>query len=326
LSGGAENLACMAITSTAASHTLGHGIHAPASEDPHTALLLTLDAWRRVLPASAVFTGLTAAAVYGLWLPPIPALVPIFVDMGTCRGEVKPSRPELRVTRHPTRPTRVLLGEIPLAAAPEALLACGRLLGLLDLIILVDAALRRRRCTRAAIVEVAHRRRRGAPLLRQALSCADGRSESPWESVLRLFHVAVGVTVLPQAVLRDAQGAFVARADLLVAGTATLHEYDGAGHRDAATHREDLRRDRRLTSSGYVRRGYTSEDLRLRAAEMLRDCDSALGRPHRPSRLEAWDALIADSLYFGQMTPRLATALRPRSPRKLVSYPADSGE
>lgn len=304
---------------------LGHGIHAPWSADAQTLLLLTLEAWRRALPASAVFTGLTAAPLYGLWVPPVASPIPIFIDMGTCRGEVKPVRPQLRVTRHPTPPERLLLGDIPVATVPELLLAAARVLGLLDLIVLVDSALQSGWCTYHEIAEVARRRRRGAPLLRQAVALAD-RSESPWESILRIFHVAVGVPVRPQVDLRDAHGVFLARADLVIVGTMALREYDGAGHRDAETHRDDLRRDRRLVSAGHVRRGYTADDLRFRAAEILQDCDRTLGRPHRPSRLEPWQALTTDSLYFGGMTPRLAAALRPRTTRKLVSYPADTGE
>jgi hypothetical protein len=44
----------------------------------------------------------------------------------------------------------------------------------------------------------------------------DGRSESPWESVLRLLHVAADVEVEPQKKIYDEWGNFVARADLWV--------------------------------------------------------------------------------------------------------------
>ncbi|WP_238993268.1 hypothetical protein [Nocardioides caldifontis] len=74
----------------------------------------------------------------------------------------------------------------------------------------------------------AARRRRGAPSLRQALELADGRSESPWETLPRILHVACGIAVQPQYVLLDAAGDEVARADLWLEGTNALHEYDGA--------------------------------------------------------------------------------------------------
>lgn len=304
---------------------LGHGVCAPARprlDGP----LEAMAAWTSVLPGSGVFTGLTAAAVYELWLPPLPASVPLFVAMGGVRGEVRPARPQLRVSEHPTRPAQVFVGGVPLATVPELLLAAARVLGLLDLTVLTDSALHLRRVRVADLVLVARRRRRGAPLLRQAISLADGRAESPWETILRLFHVTVDVPVVPQVDLHDAAGAFVGRADLLLPGGTTLHEYDGGGHRDPVVHREDLRRDRRLIASGHVRRGYSADDLRYHPESILADCDATLGRRHDVRRLDAWRALTADSLFFGAMTPRLRAALEPRSARKLVSYGADSGD
>ena len=64
-------------------------------------------------------------------------------------------------------------------------------------------------------------------MLRRALALSDGRSESPWESLRRVLHVVCGVPVEPQFVLLDDHGVFVARGDLRISGTTTLHEYDG---------------------------------------------------------------------------------------------------
>jgi hypothetical protein len=299
-----------------------HGLHVPETSD----LMGLLRAWRPLLPPTGVFTGLTAADAYELWLPWLPETRPLFVAMGGRRGEVKPIRPELRVSRHPTEPERAVVDGVPLASPAELLIACGRYLGLLDLTVLVDCVLSRRLATLGELRVAAQRRRRGAPLLRQALLLCDGLSESPWETILRLFHVAVDVAVTPQHVVYDERGAFVARADLHLVGTRTLHEYDGAGHRDAAIHRADLIRERRIIAASHLRRGYTSDDLRHRALEMLRDCDQTLGRRHDPRRLAAWHALIRDSLYFGRMPSRLRVILLPRPARKLVSYHADSGD
>lgn len=302
---------------------LGHGV---AASLRFVGPLESMEAWTPKLPPSAAFTGLSAAQVYELWLPPLPATLPLFVAMAHARGEVRPARPQLRISEHPTPPAQTYVGSVPVATVPELLLAAARVLCLLDLVVLVDSALHLRWTSPAELARVSERRRRGAPLLRLALSLVHGRSESPWETVLRLFHVAVGVPVLPQAEIRDESGAFVARGDLLLTGTTTLHEYDGGVHRDPDVQREDLRRDRRLVASGHTRRGYTADDLRHRPDEILADCDATLDRRHDPSRLDAWHALTSESLFFGAMTPRLRAALLPRSPRKLVSYGADSGD
>ncbi len=92
-------------------------------------------------------------------------------------------------------------------------------------------------------------------------------------------------------------GSFVARGDLWLAGTRTLHEYDGAVHRDRAQHRADLLRDRRLVAAAWTRRGYTSRDVIEGAAGVIRDIDLALGRPHRAEHGRRWHALVAKSLF-----------------------------
>jgi hypothetical protein len=303
----------------------GQAIFGPPGLTGPFALLGELDAWIPTLPASAVFTGLTAAQVWQLWMPPLPADLPRFVAMGRGRGEVKPVRPELRVSRHPQTPGRVLAGGVPVATVPELLVACARVVGLLDVITLVDSALHDRVCSRAELEAIADRRLWGAPRLRAALLLGDGRSESPWETILRLFHVAAGVPVIPQVDLHDSSGRFVARADLLLEGTRSLHEYDGEVHRDLEVHRGDLRRDRRLVAASYVRRGYIADDLRHHPEAILADCSQALGRRLAPSRLAAWQRLTADSLYFGRRTPQLTAMLQPRPRAKRVALYVDSG-
>jgi hypothetical protein len=176
------------------------------------------------------------------------------------------------------------------------LLACARDLGLLDLVVLLDSALRRGRWVQQDFEQVARPRRRGAPALRESLAHADARAESPWESLLRLFHVLCGVPVEPQREVYDERGVFVARGDLWLRGTTTLHEYDGAVHRDRRTHVRDLARERGLANVGWTRRGYTAGDLLGRALVMLREADAAIGRPHDPRRLDPWRSALRESL------------------------------
>lgn len=265
--------------------------------------LADLRAWQQLLPASGCFTHLTAAEVQGLWLPPLPDQTPVFASLPA--GQDRPRRPGLRVSRLSVTTTPEVVAGVRLAPVPELLLACARDLGVLDLVILVDSALRSGGTSPGEIRAAAGPGRRGAPALREALRYADARAESPWESVLRMFHVFCEVPVEPQVEVYDDQGIFVARGDLHLLGTRTLHEYDGAVHRERRTHVRDLERERGLANTGWVRRGYTSADLLGRAHVMLREADAALGRRHDPGRLEPWRGALRQSLFSPSGRARL---------------------
>ncbi len=283
---------------------LGYGVYRRAGNDEAGRGLADLRAWQQVLPSSAAYTHLTGARVHGLWLPPMPAHLPLVV--GLPKAGTRPKRPQLRCVRQTTSAAPVLAQGLRVAPVAETLLACAHDLGLLDLGVLVDSALHLRLWSEEQLRATAAPRRRGAPALRAALACADARSESPWETLLRLFHVTCEVPVVPQFEVRDERGGFVARGDLWLRGTRTLHEYDGAVHRDRRTHVHDLARERRLANLGWTRRGYTSEDLLDRADQVLREADAALGRPHDRARLDRWWALLDESLFTSRGRRRLA--------------------
>lgn len=280
---------------------VSHGLYRPSSD--LVGQRQDLAAWQLVLPPSGAFTHLTAAREYGWWLPPLPDDLPVFVSMS--REEARPKREGLRVSRHPEAPPRHIKGGLPVAVPEETLLACARDLGLLDMVVLVDGALHLDSCTIEDLAKVARQRRKGAPALRRALRYAEGRSESAWETMLRMLHVVCDVPVEPQFEVFDDNGVFLARGDLLVKGTRTLHEYDGDAHLQRRRHRKDLGRDRRLGHGEWIRRGYTSREVLKQAVGVLRDADAALGRPHRPERIRAWHALLADSLFTPSGTERL---------------------
>ena len=227
------------------------------------------------------------------WQPPLPTDAPVFVATDSATG--RPVRPGLVATRHAEPPASELQMGLRLAPAPEALLACARVVCLLDLVVLVDSALHRGDCTLDELRAAGARQRRGAPLLRQDL--ADGCSESAFETLLRLLHVACGVAVEPQRVVVDEYGNFVARGDLWLVGTTTLHEYDGAEHLTRPRQRKDLARARRMNGVEWVRGGYTSVEVLHQGVAILRDADLAVGRPQRPERIRAWHALLRESLF-----------------------------
>lgn len=288
---------------------VSHGLYRPDLEasDLRAGLQAELLAWRLVLPRSGAFTHLTAAAVYGLWLPPLPTGLPIFASMS--RDGVRPERSGLHVTRLVFAPPPTVVAGLPLMPVAESILACAVHLRVLDLVVLCDAALHLRLCTLDELKAVAALQRRGAPMLRRALRYVDARSESAWETLLRILHVICGIPVEPQAIITAPDGTFVAKADLLIKGTRTLHEYDGEDHLRRPRQRKDLKRNRRLDRNEYIRRGYTSQDVLYQAIGILRDADASLRRPHRPERIRKWHVLLADSLFSPSGTQRFLDRL-----------------
>lgn len=178
------------------------------------------------------------------------------------------------------------------------------------LVPIVDIALRQLACTREGITAIAWPGRRGAATLRSALQLSDPRSESPWESLLRLLHVFAGFAhVESQALIRDETGRVVARADLLLTGTKRLHEYDGADHRDAAQHRLDLGREKTLARLGCERYGYTAAEIVQRPARIITDAEEAYGLRHDPRRLRRWRRAATESTLTAQGRARLRARL-----------------
>ena len=139
--------------------------------------------------------------------------------------------------------------------------------------------------------------RPGVLPLRAAWTLATGNSDSAGETILSLFHEVIEVPTRPQAEIFDDQGNLVGQADLLVIGTDFVHEYDGEVHRNKLQHRTDLRRERGLAGTRYVRRGYTLDDLLNHPVVMMHEIDRALGRPHKLRRMQRWRGLLDNSLY-----------------------------
>jgi hypothetical protein len=232
---------------------------------------------------------LTAAQLRGWWLPPLPHDLPRFVASGS-NDRIR--RPGLDVCRHDDTLPWELLDGVRVTSAAETVLACARDLELLDVVLIGDAALHSGDVTRHQLVAVARQRRRGSPLLRQAIPLMNGKAESIFEGLLRVLHEVCGISVDPQVELFGPRD-----------------EYDGADHLPRARQRRDLRRGRRLLSAGYQRRGFVREDVLNGGLGILRDADLAVGREHDPARVQAWYALLRDSLFTPSGTRRLRDRL-----------------
>lgn len=292
---------------TRAMHSLARGLHrtrlgvpdpaatsAEKAQHRRTTMLADLLAWQQALRAGACFTHLSAVVVRGWALPELPAALPVWIAQAK---DINPTRRRgARVIRQTATPQHEVIEGIRIATPAESLLACARDLSVLDLVVVIDSAVHSADVSVAELAEVAASRRRGAARLREALCLADGRSESAWESLLRVLHVACGFDVQPQREFHH-EGRFVARADLHLVGTHCLHEYDGAEHRKRKRQEIDLRRDRRIIAAGLVRRGYVKDDIACRPAEIIRDACVATGRPFELRALNPWMMLWNDSSF-----------------------------
>lgn len=277
---------------------VSHGLFLPVRDDlsPDEELRRDLRAWLLLLPDDAVFTHLTGARLRGWTLPKLPEQVPVFAAVAG--DPSRPRRPGLICSRlRRTRQTNETVGGLPVDSSEEILLRCARDLGHLDLVILVVSALRADDVDRKAMEQLLASRRPGVVALRAAWDEANPKLQSPGEVILYLFHRAIDVPVEPQVELFDERGHLIGVADLLVIGTTSVHEYDGAVHRDKVQHRTDLRRERGWSGTGYVRRGYTLDDLLNHSMVVMHEIDRAVGRTHDPERHGQWADLIENSLY-----------------------------
>ena len=285
--------------------------------DERAERLRDLAAWRLVLPPDAVFTHLTAAELYGWWLPKLPAEVPVFA---ATTAETRPRRAGLICSRLGRVAEGVTRQGLPVDAPGAVLLRAAWDLAVLDLVPMIDSALGMGDVTSAELEELAHSGLPGSRRLRAALALSDSRSESAWETILRVFHHVADVPVEPQVTVHDSEGRFVARADLIVVATGDLHEYDGAVH-DAAPQRvRDLRRSRRLNEVGRVRRGFTASDLVTNPAVTMQELDRVVGRPHDPRRVDAWLTYLNESCL--RETGRRRLQIRWRTARHWSQTPA----
>lgn len=254
-------------------------------------------ALRGVLPPDSIFGELTAAALHGWWLPPLPTDLPmsVLVEPDT----VRPRRAGVRARRVAlTDDERCLVDGVAVTSAVRTLRDLASSLCLVDLVVLADSAVRLGQCSPDEIRASSESAGRGARAFRRLADLVDARSESPWESVLRLLHVLPGLPpVKPQADLTDEYGTWVARADLWLVGTARLHECDGEHHRDRARHGHDLAREERLTRARYERYGYTTREILLCPGAILRDAENAFGLDHDRDRLTTWLDEIRPSLF-----------------------------
>ncbi|MRJ75688.1 hypothetical protein GEV29_04005 [Aeromicrobium sp. SMF47] len=269
------------------------------------------------LPDDAVFTHLTSAQLRGWWLPMLDG-VPIIAC--TDRDAPHHDRRGVYIRRCAIPPGhRHRIGDLAVASPEWTIVELAEHLALLDLVAVIDCALHRGDVTIDGIRATMRPGRRGVRVLRRALDLADGRSESWWETMLRLLHVLAGFAVDPQEVITNAAGVEVARVDLRIRGTNRVAEYDGSDHRVRAQHESDLAREKRLAREGLERYGYIATEIVHTPERIVRDAEEAHGMRHVPGRVDGWraEARAASISSAGQaaLRRRLVRFVRTTSPR-----------
>lgn len=284
-------------------------------------LAATCKAVAMMLPQDAVFTHATSAQLRGWWLPMLDHW-----PLVACTGQDAPHHDRRgvyvrRCSIPPGHRTRVL--DVAVASAEWTIVELAEHLALLDLVAVIDSALHHGHTTVDRIRATMRKGRRGVRVLRRALDLVDGRSESWWESMLRLLHVLSGFRVEPQQVVRNAAGVEVARVDLRLLGSGRVPEYDGSEHRGRLRHETDLRREKALSRAGLERYGYIATEIIHAPAQVIRDAEDALGLPHSAHRIDAWlaEARRATISTAGQhaLRRRLRRFVRTKSPRSITA-------
>jgi hypothetical protein len=232
-----------------------------------------IQALRVVLPPDAVLAGQAAAFAQGAASPGAAELIEV-ISPRRLRH-----RPGMRL-----RTDALLAGEVirtplgPATSPARTAFDFARRPPLLEAIARVDAVLH---VSGTALSQVAavlqhHPGSRGVQQARRVLALADPRSESPRETLLRVRLTQAGLPPpVPQFVVRDGDGRFVARLDLAWPQVKVGVEYDGAHHREPRQHSRDLARHNLLRAAGWVvlqvdsRQLARFDDLAARLARLL---------------------------------------------------------
>jgi hypothetical protein len=176
-----------------------------------------------------------------------------------------------------------VLDGLPVTSPERTAFDLGRRLPRTDAIVLLDAMLHQEELDAGAVWELARQRPRwpGSARLREALSLADGRAESPMESRLRLLLHDAGVPATqPQFEIRDERGSLVARVDLGWPVARVAVEYEGDHHRERDQYRRDVARSQSLLRYGWTMLRFTANDVLRRPRETTLAVAAELAR-HR---------------------------------------------
>lgn len=232
-------------------------------------LRLRADAAARLLPERAAVADRCLLWLLGVdVLPPGAAQLEVVVP----RGAVVPHRRGVRAREAELREHDVVrLGPqgLPCLRPARAVADLLRLLQPVEAVVVADAVQHAGLCDAAALERELARASglRHVVRARRALELSDARAESPPESRLRFALRSAGLEPVPQFVVLDADGRFVARVDLALPELRLALEHDGREVHDRPdAFVADRRRQNALVAVGWTVLRFTAADLRRGAA------------------------------------------------------------
>ncbi|GLY01042.1 DUF559 domain-containing protein [Actinoplanes sp. NBRC 101535] len=232
------------------------------------------------LPGPAAIGGASAASLWGVAARDADAPVTVVLPR-----EITPPRiPRIEVHSTALWPGDVMaIGGLPLTTAERTAFDIGRRWPREEALIVWDALLRRRALDRDLVRDMLRSRHgwHGTDRLPDLLRLADGRSESPMETRLRLLISDAGLPQpTPQFVVRHGRD-FVARVDLAWPHLRLALEYDGDQHRERARFRRDATRLNALHLAGWRVLRFTAPDVLRNPARTVTVIAAALAAAGR---------------------------------------------
>ncbi|HUB37623.1 MAG TPA: DUF559 domain-containing protein [Streptosporangiaceae bacterium] len=215
-------------------------------------LLLSAAAATASLGPAAAASHETAALLHGLsLLGPPPAELTVTRPPG---AGSRSGRPGVRIhsAALPAEHVGGRLG-VPVTTVPRTVIDLARVLDFREGVVVADSALQQKLTSKKELMAViaACPRWRGVRTAAQVVEFADGRAESPLESLARAVFADGGLPPPElQVEIRDSE--FIGRVDFLWREFRTIVEVDGARKYDDRTlAMRQLRRDKRLREAGY---------------------------------------------------------------------------
>lgn len=162
---------------------------------------------------------------------------------------------------------------------------------LTEAVVAVDMALAAELVTLAEMTAYADQSpsQHGVSRVRRAVLLASDLSRSPQEVRARMIWLDSGLPKpLVNPAVYDSDGVLLGYPDLLDPETGLVCEYDGADHRDARRHSDDVRREAGFRAHGLDVTRLTGADIRDRARAAARLLDAYQRAKHNSSRPRSW--------------------------------------
>jgi hypothetical protein len=226
-------------------------------------LLLSAAATAAALGPTAAVSHETAALIHGLsMLGPPPAVLTITRPPGVGSRSGKPGV-RIHSAALPAEHVGGLFA-VPVTTVPRTVIDLARMLDFRAGLVVADSALQQKLTSRKELraVIAACPRWRGLRRAADVAEFADGRAESPLESLARLAFRDCGLPPPELQVVVKAGGEFIGRVDFMWKQFGTVAEADGeAKYEDRSRASYEFRRDGRLRDAGFEVVHFTWKDI-----------------------------------------------------------------